>query len=165
MNCDVFGGEELNPTYYETAEQDQIDDSNAHFETVESVEEYKVEIPKRKIVAPPRKSAVAPSPRIITPQGVQRNPKIKYEISFPPEQHSSHRTQSPSPSYVQKPAKRSRFEDVSRVWERKLSELPLGPALQLEKTINDLFYEAAVANLHQENRDVVKVDIGPSDAE
>lgn len=61
-----------------------------------------------------------------------------------------------------KVAKKSRFSDVARVWERKLEELPLDQALQIEKNMNDMLYEANMACL-QHHPGIVQVTIGTTE--
>lgn len=41
----------------------------------------------------------------------------------------------------------SRFSDMARAWERKLEELPLEQALEIEKKMSDMLYEATLTHL------------------
>ena len=57
-------------------------------------------------------------------------------------------TSSSQPASCQCPTKPpSRFADMAKVWERKLEELPLEQALEIEKKMSDMLYEAMLTHL------------------
>lgn len=147
--CEDFGNgnSEILPseTYYETtsvADHHSQDDG-----TIEEQEEYDMDTlvetdpsPKRKkqhLMA--RRPMGTPRPLLRTPQQQQSPVGVNYSPATPA----------------------SPFAHAVRAWERKLNDLPLAQALQIEKYVNDMLYDASLANVQQTppQAPIIKVNI------
>lgn len=163
VNCEMFGtANEIDvpsEAYYESAENEESneDEVQHHHEYVEALPQeihMKAEpSPKRKKVQLARKSAHSQS-RPTSHLHHQQQRIVKTES--PPTNY-----EFMTPAATPRSLPKSRFADAARVWERKLEDLPFSQALQIEKSINDLLYEASLANAQDLHHPapVIKVNI------
>lgn len=150
---EIMAGE----AYYDTEEDPIMEEEAEYIDEMGQTIHIKTEPPahKRKKITVPKKALKRATTRVISQQGlIKESPakSINYEYTASP---------ATPVSYPSTPQVRSRFAETGRVWERKLDELPLAQALQIEKSINDMLYEAAVANIAQieSTTPVIKVNI------
>lgn len=133
--------------YYETPEHDEGQEED--YEQVEEPPEEIIKSPKRK-----RKSKT--NPLGSTPS------KMNHHLMTSGLRHSPFSpAQPPVTAAVASPPApvKTRFTDTARVWERKLCDLPLGIALQLEKNVNDMMFEATLANLQYQSPETTMVKV------
>lgn len=164
VTCDLFGSaQEIMPndTYYETTEQEEETIEEEHTEYVDG-DNLTQEIVHMKSEEVHLKNEPTPVKR---KRGLGKKP-VRISHHHHQQQQQPQPVQSPtiyetyqSPSPA---AAKSRFAEAVRVWERKLDDLPVAQALQIEKSINDMLYEAALANIQQTHQPaVIKVNIAP----
>lgn len=167
LSCELFGttNEVLDTgTYYESADTEEtIVEDTGHHEYVDA-DGIPREIHVKQEAPPKRKKLEIKKvlPKVMPP------PPARANVLKPPEYQyvttTTHQQQQASPSSSRSLCK---FADTARVWERKLEELPFPQALQLEKNINDMLYEAALSNLQEgyHQQAVIKVNIAPEHLE
>lgn len=156
--CEMFGasGEVTDHYFEEQPDQDPVGIEETHdYVDTDGVHHQEIHI-KSEVGAVKRKrfGVVQSSPKVS-----QRSVSATTLPSTPTPQATE--VAAPSRSV---PRVKSRFTDCGLIWERKLADLPLIQALQIEKSINDMLYEAALANLPQvqiqHQPAVIKVAIG-----
>lgn len=145
--CEEFGNASseivTSEAYYETADQSEADhslDDNVEYEDDTLLEHIEEPSPKR--LKKEKKGNANIRGIVQRALGGGGTPKGDY---------ASPRSSQPA----------SPFAHAVRVWERKLNDLPLAQALQIEKYVNDMLYDASLANVTQatSQQPIIKVNI------
>lgn len=126
--------------YYETPEHDE----DADYEP-EEPPEVTIKSPKRKRKSKTSLHGITPTKMNHLMTGLRHSP-------YAPPLVTAAATTPP-------PAIKTRFTDTARVWQRKLEDLPLATALQLEKNVNDMIFEATLANLQYQSPETTTVNV------